>query len=135
MWLTLAHPLIASRSCSDCKQWMYNEDGTQTERPVGSGQPVRRPLGMATPCWSCPKIPQGREPCPESALELDERMAKVYQHYRGCKAVGRFPEDDLVTDHARVIGEAEDAFAAGRWNKVEFIVKSVQLLLSALGAR
>jgi hypothetical protein len=41
---------------------------------------------------------------------MDERLWKVWRHYLGCRAVGRFPvqewgEDELVLQHARLLAE------------------------------
>lgn len=36
------------------------------------------------------------------------KSKQTYRHYRRCKAVGRFPEDDLVEHNAAIIRAAED---------------------------
>jgi hypothetical protein len=112
----LFHGVIAARSCSDCRKWLYDD------RPGCWGlKPVERPAGrklerlpnQLTPCSSCPKIPDGAEPKPENAVELSVRNRMAYQHYLECKAVGEFPVDAIVRRNAGVIREIEDVACAG----------------------
>ena len=93
---------------------------------------MERPPGQPTPCHKCPKIPEGEPPSPESALELTPQLRKVYAHYRRCKAVGRFPDDPLVDEHAAIVAEVEESIEAGRWKMVELGIK---LLATAGGSR
>jgi hypothetical protein len=81
-----------------------------------NGEPQSRPKGMKPPCDQCPKVPlplaEGQVACPELAVELSERNAGCYRHYRECRAVNwNVPEanDPLVRKHAAVIRGVEDA--------------------------
>lgn len=59
------------------------------------------------PCETCPKVPKTAPvKSPYAAEELDERGWAAYRHYRECKAVGQFPDDDVVRVVAGVISEA-----------------------------
>lgn len=123
----LNYPRIASRSCQDCATYVYNEDGTPTMR---AGIHQKRPQGMPTPCHTCPKIPTGVMPVPENALELTPRLARAYRHYRGCKAVGRFPihphgEDEIVVDNARIIAGVERIVEVEGRKRLELVMASV----------
>ena len=124
------HPLVASRSCGECKQWLYDEDGTRTER---AGVPAPRPRGQPTPCYKCPKVPKGKPPIPESAVELTDRNWKVWQHYRECKATGRFPDDAIVRQHAAVIREVETEYELSR--NLEGVTLLLRTLLAGRGER
>jgi hypothetical protein len=88
--------------------------GKRIERPIGSGKWVERLPGQVPPCHSCPKIPEGEEPVPASAIELSERNGRAYLHYRRCKAVGRFPEDAIVERNAAIILGIEEEAAVER---------------------
>jgi hypothetical protein len=68
-----------------------------------AGLPVLRPKGVATPCLSCPKIPEGIPKTRDNAIELSERNWLAYQHYLECRAVGQFPKDPIVRRNARIL--------------------------------
>ena len=108
--LQLLHPEIASRSCTDCQQWLYfdkgpGQFGERVERPAGV--PIPRGPHIKTPCCWCSKIPAGKEPCPENAVELTPKNFEAWAHYRECKAVGDFPTDAIVRFNASIIADAE----------------------------
>jgi hypothetical protein len=50
LWLT--NPELSTRSCDNCKKWLYREDGTIAKR---RGHKLRRPPGQKPPCRTCPK--------------------------------------------------------------------------------
>lgn len=108
MKVLLFHPEWA-RSCTDCRTWMYNEDGRQSMR---AGVPLRRPRGTLTPCHKCPKIPADapRRAWWAAAGELSARNRQAYRHYRECRAVGVFPDDPIVRRNAALIRRVEEAF-------------------------
>jgi hypothetical protein len=108
--LQLIHPEIAARSCEDCQKWLYYDQGPgkfgeRVERPAGV--PVPRGPHIKTPCCWCAKLPAGKEPCPENAVELTAENFEAWAHYRECKAVGDFPQDAIVRFNASIIAEAE----------------------------
>ena len=99
---------------------MYDDEpvkgrwGLKVERPQGSGLNIRRLKGMEPPCRWCPKIPANAVQIPKNAVELSERNAVAYMHYRRCKAVGRFPVDAIVERNAALILSIEEEVAADR---------------------
>ena len=60
---------------------------------------------MPAPCCN-PKHPKG---CPKGTADkpkvLSVKNRKAYQHWKECKAVGQFPEDDIVRQNAAMIQE------------------------------
>jgi hypothetical protein len=128
--LVLLHPEVAAVSCEDCQTWMY-DDGWEKETRYGL--PVLRPEGAPTPCWSCPKIPKGAPPKPSSAVELSDKNVRAYLHYKECKAVGRFPDDPIVTRNARIIAGAEESVKESR--QMEGQRQALMGILAALGGR
>lgn len=109
--LSLFHPEVATRSCDDCKKWQYRPDGTLMirGRPQDGGKPILRTT--PTPCFECPKVPaDATERSSEYAQEPSARSWKIYRHYRECRAVRQFPEDDLVRRHAGIIRRIEAAW-------------------------
>jgi hypothetical protein len=137
--LILAHAAVAARSCADCKRYVYNdgpgEDHSQVLRPDRHGRrtlPMARPVGQPTPCWTCPKVPAGADPVPDSAREFTPQLWRTWMHNRGCKAVGRWPDDPIVVEHAREVAEVEAAIERSRWATVEALAR---LAATFLGAR
>jgi len=61
---------------------------------------------------TCPPMCQTEKGCPKGTPEnprtLNERNQMAYEHYKQCRAVGRFPEDPVVERNAAVIRELED---------------------------
>lgn len=105
---------MAARSCGECKAFVFQDDGRPMTR---AGRRVRRPLGVLTPCRSCPKVPADAPPYPESAVEFGPTEWAVYQHYRECKAVGwQVPDvvDPLVKLHAGLLAQVEESTEAVR---------------------
>lgn len=76
-----------------------------------NGRKVKRHPGSMPPCQECPKISPRIEPKNRSwltAADLTQEMFDVWQHYKICKAVGRFPEDTLVELCAARLLSAEE---------------------------
>ncbi len=95
----------------DCTKYLYDDKpGHYANKPViRNDEPVERiPLVQLPLCRFCPKIPVGARPVPASAIELSERNACAYLHYRRCKAVGRFPVDAIVERNAGIILTIEE---------------------------
>ncbi len=111
--LWLQHPLWAARSCDDCKKYLYREDGSRMDRGrVPFRLPVLRAPGTVLPCHSCPKIPlDAPERHWKHAIELSDKNAAAWRHYRQCAAVGRFPVDALVERHALLLATLLDDVA------------------------
>jgi len=111
-----------SRTCTDCVTWVYGDDGHVTQR---CGIPNRRPKGVPTPCWKCPKIPpvaKGEEPQRENAVELTEANFAAYVHYLECRAVGKFPNDPIVRRNARILRAIQDEADAKPLNRLIALV-------------
>jgi hypothetical protein len=102
--LVLLHPEVAYRSCEDCANFLYGDDGLPIKR---NGQKVPRPPRVGTPCRTCPKIPADVAlPSPMHSIELDARGWLAYQFWERCEAVGIFPDDEAVAVVARAISGA-----------------------------
>lgn len=77
--------------------------------------PIARDKGdPPPPCGDCPKIDKTDYPLhdprrgPHLAAELTSRDWQVIAHYFECKAVGKFPDDPIVTRHAAILSRLED---------------------------
>lgn len=101
--LLLSRPELAYRDCKFCQQFEHDDNGPLLifDLPLAR----RRPPACRT-SRGCPKG------TPDDQLSLTPANLLCVQHYRHCKAVGRFPRDPLVEFHARVISEIEREFAA-----------------------
>jgi hypothetical protein len=113
--VALWHPLY-TRSCRLCIKYDFKADGDV--RKDEKGNPRLRPLGVPTPCLSCPKVPvEVREQdLPDSEMrkfanELTDYNRVAWDFYNECKAVGRFPDDPIVRWYAGIIRQVEDAHA------------------------
>lgn len=90
------------------------------------GQKVPRIKGQKTPCKWCPKIPKGKDPIPENAVELSPHNWRAYQHYLECKAVGQFPDDPIVRRNAMLIRQVEESA-----RRMENLASNVREILAA----
>ncbi len=110
MRVLLFHPEW-SRSCSDCVTWLYDDDGKVSTR---CDVPNKRPKGVPTPCFKCPKIPHGMAPDRQNAVELTDRNFAAYVHYLECRAVDDWPKDasgkvdPIVRRNARILRAIQD---------------------------
>lgn len=126
MWVKLARPEW-DRSCDDCRKFIYDDAG-RPRKHNRTGLPLVNMTGT-TPCSVCPKIPErvfdtdGREiaktPLTAAklrphAVELTPRLRLAWQHYRECRAVGRFPDDHIVRGNASRFRHATDEADAQR---------------------
>jgi len=90
--MLMAHPEVATRSCDDCKKWLYNPDGTRAKR---GGKDVLRPKGSETPCHECPK----KSPEEAHEYELSLKNMKAVQFHSVSKACGfRNLTPDMAND-------------------------------------
>ncbi len=122
------HPAVASRSCSDCKQWMYEDSGGNFGKLLTrrDKQPIPRAKSKTgavnTPCAFCPKIPEHiPDKIPENAVELTERNREAYDHYCECKAVSDFPNDPIVRHNAAIIRGVEDLVVRAEQQKLQML--------------
>lgn len=109
--MVLLHPEVARRPCDECRGWLYDDrpGAFAAERMVHGGKPVPRPAFANTPCFMCPKQPDGVPPAdrrPGTAVEPDARFWAAKQFYDECRAVGQFPADPLVRAAAAVFARA-----------------------------
>lgn len=111
MGLILFHPEVAYRDCQHCLKYLYDEQ-TGKQREFHE-EPVERIL--PAPCRSG-KCPKGT---PENPKTLSPKNKKVYQHWKECKAVGQFPDDEIVRKNAAIIQELVDQ--AKEYKQMEFM--------------
>lgn len=104
------YPGLAARSCAECSAWMF--DDKQGEfgqlKKLADGRPMPRPVGVATPCHQCPKIPStftGADRVKSNAIDPAPRSFTTYWHYQKCRAVNRYPEDELFEVNATIISQ------------------------------
>lgn len=98
---------MALRPCSECKQWVYGDNG---EGPVYRlGKKVAR-VGPP-PCWSCPK----KSPEQAHEFELSKQGFELYNLYRKVKATS----GACLTDEQR-----SSSILAGRLALIDTIVEA-----------
>lgn len=119
MILILDHPQVAYRDCAHCQAWMYDEDTGAVLKAPGTGLDIARPKGVKTPCETSKGCPKGT---PENSNALSPKNWLAYQHYKRCKAVGRFPEDGIVEQNAGIISDAEQSVRdRQQWQLIELM--------------
>lgn len=118
MWLQLAHPAIAARSCEHCLKYQYDERTGEPESSRKKDGSFRlRIAECPAPCRAPGKgCPKGT---PEQSKALNERNRDCYEHYLECKATGQFPDDSVVRRNAGVIRETEERYAEIERSKFE----------------
>lgn len=92
------------RDCNDCLLHVYCEKtGKRSEfhkKPIKRGK-------LGPPCT------KGEDECPKghysNPIQLSAKNLMAYFHYLTCKAVGSFPDDEIVRRNARIIRSIEDS--------------------------
>lgn len=111
----LLHPQIAARTCEECLKWWYVADKVEPITvPAIGGNKQRRPLMVDPPCGSCPKIPDDGPKTRFRAIEWSNSQWAAYRHYKRCKAVGRFEDDEAVEAVAEAVAGVEEAATRAR---------------------
>jgi hypothetical protein len=104
--LYLRHPELPT--CKNCIEYLYDGDTWELQKDE-QGKPQKRWEGCPLPCIKCPKIPEGKDPCPQNAVELSERSKSVY-HYELLLREDRtnlLPRDSITVKNAAIIREVE----------------------------
>lgn len=102
MRLEVLHPEVAGRDCSLCQLYVHDEaTGAIVRQP--SGQPVERTAVNLPPCETATGCYKGT---PENQLDLSAKNRQAWQHFLGCRQIGRFPPDSIVERNAEVIANA-----------------------------
>ncbi len=76
----MRHPQSLTRTCADCRQWIYDEHYRRLTR---RGQPVARPANIPTPCSTCPKQNPTLGRRLDRTLAAICRQIEVYWQVRG----------------------------------------------------
>lgn len=101
----LLHPELYFRDCQHCLKYLYDEESGQLSK--FRNEPVERIV--PAPCCN----PRHEKGCPKGTAEkqkvLNSRNEKVYEHWKGCKATGLFPDDEIVKKHAALIQEVVES--------------------------
>lgn len=117
MLLLQRHPEVANRPCEACIFFMYDHKTGRLERDR-EGKPIPRPPHSKAPCEYAKNadVETRKKACakvsPDFGIELSERNKQAVQHYKECRAVGQFPEDDIVRRNAAIIRDLEDRHEA-----------------------
>lgn len=105
MELILFHPEVAFRNCQHCLKYLYDEETGKVRTFSSREDLVERLPSVPAPCRTSKGCPKGT---PENPKKLSLKNLKAYQHWKECKAVGQFPDDDIVRRNAALIQEIVD---------------------------
>jgi len=100
--LQVLHPKVAAIDCRKCAKFAVDLKTGEFFRQ-GELMIPRGPEGP--PCRQDKKICPKGEP---GKSDLTKQNQKVLEHYRECRAVGEFPDDDLVRLNARILDQVFD---------------------------
>lgn len=110
--LVLNHPEVAFRDCGDCQKYVYDHDAGQVRLTPSGEKMLRSVSGGREPCYygpdRCAKV------SPTAGRELNNKNWRAYTHYLECRAVGQFPDDEIVRQNAATIRAIEDSAARSK---------------------
>ena len=91
---------LANRSCEDCQKWWYDDKTGDVIIRNSTGEKELRPEGTVTMCRTSLGCPKGT---PENQKSLNRANKWALRHYQQCKAIGIFPDDEIVKKNAVII--------------------------------
>lgn len=108
--LELENPGLAKVSCNECRKfWM---DPLTGQTVIRGGRKMERPDYARLLCETARGCPKGHYSNPKG---LSAKNRKAMRHYLECRAVGKFPDDAIVRNNAkiiaRVLGECGKRFS------------------------
>lgn len=122
MRLRFEHPHLANLPCSECQLWVHD---LKTGKPQLYGGQKLKQHPSGPPCvqdpGSCPKGGIGKS-------DLTYQNERVVRHFEMCRAVGQFPDDDIVKRHASILGPIYDQHEE-RHNQDLLATKIARILL------
>lgn len=126
------------RSCAACETYQTDGNGGFV-RDRRTELLVLRDKANPTPCHKCEKVPVGMRrnfhPVAElraHAADLLPHMRQAWDFYRRCRAVGKFPDDPLVT---AVAAELHDVYAAIERESRDKLTHGIATLIGIMSAR
>lgn len=102
----MLYPLIARRSCDDCRKYLYDDrpEGTHTIVERIPGEPEPRGAGPV-PCDTDQGCPKGHY---NDQRSLSARNRQAYAYHKMHRAAGRpLPDDPIVMRNAYLIEDSE----------------------------
>lgn len=131
MRLLILHPQVATRSCEDCQQHVYDEKTGR--RQEHRGEPVKRPKGTFPPCGYGPdKCPKGN---PKAGRELTLKNWLAWEHFQECNATGQFPDDEIARTNARLIRGVLDEIERNEQQLMRMMLEASLGIKRATGGR
>jgi hypothetical protein len=100
--LDLIDPKLSKRSCEDCQKYWYLANG-MVKTIASTGEREFRPEEAYPSCkteFGCLKG------TPDKQKSLNTANGWAWRHFKQCEAIGRFPDDPIVSHNADVIRRA-----------------------------
>lgn len=130
-----AFPQLITRTCTRCALYMYDDTPGEMGPPtmLESGEQMKRPEGCDPPCHQCPKVPADAPArTREHAIDPTDKSYEAVRFYQRCRAINRFPEDEIVE---RCAGMIEPIERAAEIMKTKDAAGAIALLLASGGRR
>lgn len=122
MRLLLLHPEVATRDCGHCQKFLYNPDGTLATYGGAAQIPCQRGPKQLPACRLEIGCPKGT---PEQQRSLNLVNVQAYIHYQECRAVGKFPDDVIVRQNARIIRAVEDECERAANERTQLVIQAL----------
>ena len=100
--LDLIDPKLAKRSCEDCQKYWYLANGL-VKTIASTGERELRPEEAYPSCQTEFGCPKGT---PQKQKSLNVANGWAWRHFKMCEAIGRFPDDPIVSHNAEIIRKA-----------------------------
>lgn len=106
-----------NRPCSVCESYIWKQNEPGRLQRTADGTPVERTdKNLPLRCMECPKVPKWAKEAGKNWKELRELAAPdmtpenqaAFDFYRECRAIGTFPDDDLVRWYSAIIRDVWD---------------------------
>lgn len=100
--LELIDPKLAKRSCEDCQKYWYLANGL-VKTIASTGDRELRPEEAYPSCQTEFGCLKGT---PKNQKSLNVANGWAWRHFKMCEAIGRFPDDPIVSHNAEIIRRA-----------------------------
>jgi hypothetical protein len=104
VWLLINRPKLAKRSCDSCLEYWYSESGKTIDTILLDSNGKPRPRDGPTPCMvTDPGSPGCLKGHWSSPRHLNRCNEWAFRYHLQCKAVGKWPNDQIVLESATII--------------------------------
>lgn len=113
---------VASRDCKSCCLWQWDDNTNEIQLYRGGKRLPRRGPPL---CWyGNSKCPKGIFQRPKTLFMMNEM---ALQHWYQCDAVGQFPDDPIVREHAGILNSMRQNIRDNREAEFHEVLKAIAI--------